>query len=236
MSTLQSPKPASAPSTEETRDPTLADRAVDTWFYIQSHQRAILAGFAVVLAVGLGIVGYIYYMQQQQVEANQKLGQILPTYETGNYQQALDGSGDRMGLVAIANTYDGTAAGNLASFYAATALFRTEQYDQALTYYQQFEKTDGVLGAAALAGQASIHEDRGDYAKAAQLYMDAANYHKSKLTTPDYLLEAGRAYTLAGQYEEAEAAYKQIQEAYPESPEAQDAPRFLARLEAKRAS
>ncbi|PSQ66424.1 MAG: hypothetical protein BRD32_02675, partial [Bacteroidetes bacterium QH_2_64_74] len=159
---------------------------------------------------------------------------ILPVYEQGKYQQALDGTGDQAGLLTIADNYSNTDAGNLATFYAANALYRLEEYDRARTYFQRFEKEQDFLGASAFAAQAAIQENKGSLQEAAELYEQAASQYENKLTAPRYLLNAGQAYEEAGQYEAAMDAYQRIQEEYPESDQATKAEQYRARAEMRK--
>jgi len=196
--------------------------------------RRVAQGIGVgLLVLVLAIPGYIYYHNQQEQAANQRLGQILPVYEQGNYQQALDGSGENAGLLTIADEYSGTDAGNLATFYAANALYRLEEYDRALTYFQRFEKGENFIGASAFAAQAAIQENKGNYEQAAKLYEQAASQYENKLTAPRFLLNAGQAYEEAGRYEAAMTAYQQIQEEYPDSDQASNAERYRARAKVR---
>lgn len=199
--------------------------------------RTLAYGIGVgILALALAVPGYMYYQQQQSEQANDLLGQILPVYEQGNLGQALEGTGDTPGLLEIANQYDGTTAGNLSAFYAATALYQQEEYDRALEWYQRFEKDDDFIGASALAGEAAIYETQGEFEQAAARYEDAANQYDNELTAPRYLLEAGQAYEEAGDYEAAADVYEQVLNDYPDSDQAADAERFHARAEARLAS
>ena len=199
-------------------------------FYEENRRLAQGIGVALLVLV-LAIPGYIYYHQQQEQAANQHLGQILPVYEQGNYQQALDGTGEQAGLLTIAGDYSNTSAGNLAAFYAANALYQLEEYDRALTYFQQFEKSENFIGASAFAAQAAIQENKGAFERAGELYEQAAGQYQNKLTAPRYLLSAGQAYEEAGQYEAAMGVYQRIQEEYPESAQASDAERYMARAQ-----
>ena len=197
--------------------------------------RSVAQGIGIGLVVLLlAVPGYLYYQQQQQEVANEKLGQILPVYEQQNYQRALEGSGEQAGLVAIARDYGGTEAGNLAAFYAGNALYQQGEYDRALTYFQQFEKERTFIGASAYAAQAAIQENQGNFERAGALYEQAAAQYENKLTAPRYLLSAGQAYEEAGRYEAAMGAYQRIQDEYPESGQANDAERYMARAEVRR--
>lgn len=201
-------------------------------FYDEYRRLAQGLGVALLVLV-LAIPGYIYYHQQQEQAANQQLGQILPVYEQGNYEQALNGQGEQAGLLAIADQYSNTDAGNLAAFYAANALYQQEEFDRALTYFQRFDKGSDFFGASAFAAEAAISENRGEFQRAAELYERAASQYENKLTTPRYLLRAGQAYEEAGQYEAAVNAYQRIQEDYPDSDQAGRAERFMARAKVR---
>ena len=198
-------------------------------FYEDNRQVVYGIGFGL-LALVLAVPGYMYYQQQQSKQANKMLGQILPTYEQGNYDQALNGAGERAGLLTISDEYAGTTAGNLATFYAANALYEQGKYDEALQHYQRFEKSNDFIGASAYAAEASIYESRGEYEEAGSKYEQAAAQYENKLTAPRYLLEAGQAYEDAGNYSAAEQAYEKIKEQYPEADEAETVERYLARV------
>ena len=198
--------------------------------------RQVVHGLGIgLVALILAVPGYMYYQQQQSKQANEMLGKILPTYEQGRYEQALNGTGQRAGLLSIADDYGGTSAGNLAAFYTANALYEQGEYDRALTYYQQFEKANDFFGASAYAAEASIYESRGEYETAASRYEQAAAQYQNKLTAPGHLLEAGQAYEEAGNLAAAEEAYQKVLDTYPDADEVQTVERYLARVQAKQA-
>lgn len=203
-------------------------------FYEENRKLVYGLGIGILLLI-LATPGYLYYQQQQEEQANEMLGRILPVYEQGNYQQALEGSGDRPGLLTIADEYSSTSAGNLAAFYGANALYQLEEYDRALQYYQEFDKDDDFIGASAYAAEAAIYENRGELERAAELYEQAASQYPNRMTAPRYLLNAGRAYEELGQYDAAERVYEQIREEYPDAEQADEVKRYLSRVKARQA-
>ncbi len=231
MTALKTPEKKSR--RQELRQNFFVDLYARALLFYEEHRRVAYGiGIALLLLV-LAIPGYIYYHQQQEQAANQQLGQILPVYEQGNYQQALEGTGNQAGLLAIADDYGNTDAGNLATFYAANALYQRGEYDRALNYFQRFEKEENFIGASAYAAQAAIYENRGNFERAAELYEQAASQYQNNLTAPRFLLSAGQAYEEAGQYEAAMNAYQRIQEEYPDSDQADSAERYMARAEVR---
>lgn len=201
---------------------------------LYEERRQLVYGVGIgLLALILAVPGYMYYQQRQAEQANEMLGQILPVYEQRQYDQALNGTGQQAGLLTIADDFGGTDAGNLAAFYAANALYEQGEYDRALTYYQQFEKGNDFIGASAYAAEASIYESRGEMQTAAEHYELAAEQYENKLTAPRYLIEAGKAFEEAGNFEAAERVYKQVKENYSESDQADEVERYLARVRAR---
>lgn len=231
MTALKTPEKTSR--RQELRQNILVDLYARALLFYDEYRRVAQGLGVALLVLLLAIPGYIYYHQQQEQAANKRLGKILPVYEQGNYQQALDGTGNRAGLLTIADEYSNTDAGNLAAFYAANSLYQLEKYDRALTYFQRYEKSEDFIGASAYAAQAAIQENKGAFERAGELYEQAAAQYSNKLTAPRFLLNAGQAYEEAGQYDAAVAAYQRIQDKYPDSDQATKAERYMARAQVR---
>jgi tetratricopeptide (TPR) repeat protein len=206
------------------------------WLFFEENRTLVYGALAGLVLLAAGVAGYLYYQTQQQAAAEEELARIVRTYEQGSYQAALDGTGNAMGLLAISDNYSGTQAGNLATYYAADALYRLGEYDRALGLFQDYEATEDFIGASALAAQAAIHANRSEFDRAASLYVDAAEQYPNSLTTPKYLMSAGKAYEEAGDYSAAIDAYQRIEDEYPESSFAQQVTRYIARAEARQAA
>jgi len=233
MTALKTPEKTSR--RQELRQNMLVELYGRLLLLYEDHRQLVYGLGIALLALILAVPGYMYYQQQRAEQANEMLGAILPAYEQGNFDQALNGAGQQAGLLTIADQYGGTDAGNLASFYAASALYEQGQYDRALEYFQQFDKGSDYIGASAYAAEAAIYESRGAYEQAAQRYEEAASQYPNKLTAPRYLLEAGQAYEDAGNYAAAEQAYQRIKDNYSDSEQADEVDRYLARVRARQA-
>lgn len=234
MSTLNPPKRIS--KRHELREDAVITWYARAWGYFDQNRMLVYGMLAGLLVVVLGIVGYVLYQNQQSQEAEQMLGAVVGLYEQGSYQEALDGTADRLGLLEIADAYGGTSAGNLAHFYAADALYNLGEYDRALDHFQAFDRIDGFIGASALAGEAAVYENLGEYERAADRYLDAARFFENELGSPRYLLSAGRAFEAAGAFAQAQSAYEQIRDDYPNSDLANQADIYIARAAARQNS
>ena len=230
MSMLNAPKTVSR--RHELREDQLATAAAKGMTLWEKHQTLII-GLGIGLVVLLvALVGYNFWQGKQDEAAAERLGLILAQYEQGQYAQALDGTADRPGLIEIADEFGSTDTGNLATFYAADALYQLERYDEALTYFERYDADDDILGASALAGQAAIKEQQGDNAAAARLFRRAADAYASPATAPDYLMAAGRNFEAAGDNASAIEVYEAFLEEYDETPNAIVVEALLAQAQA----
>jgi len=233
MSALKTPETSSR--RKELRSDSIIDLYARALLFFEENKKTLYAAGLGLVALILAAGFYIWNAQQTEAEAQEHLGQIERVYASGDYEQALQGTEDRMGLLEIADTYSGTDAGNLATFYVGMAYLRNDMPEEALSYLQRFDKDRDMVGASAIAAEASILEDRGEYAEAADLYEQAASYAESAHISPRYLLNAGRAHESEGALSDAQRVYTEIQEDYADAPEAEQVERHLARVEAKQA-
>lgn len=231
MSTLNPPKRIS--KKHELREDRVVTFYARAWEYFDRNRKLVYGILAGIVLLAVAMVAYVLYQNRQAAEAEQVLGRTVALYEEGSYQEALEGTADRLGLLEIAEDYGSTPAGNLAHFYAADALYQLGEYDRALEHFEAFDKGEDFIGASAVAGQAAIYENREEYERAAELYREAAFQYENDLSTPQYLLSAGRAYELAGQFGEAQEAYETIRDDYPDSAPAGNIEVYIARAEAK---
>lgn len=231
MSMLNAPKTVSR--RQELREDQLATATARSMTFFDEHRTLLISAAVGLLALIIGAIAFNWWQGQKDIEAAEALGAVLTSYELGNLEQALDGTTDRPGLLAIADEYGSTDTGNLATFYAADALYQLGRYDEALRYFEQYDAGSDILGASALAGEAAIHEQQGDNAEAARLYRRAADAYASAATTPDYLMAAGRNYEASGDYAEAQEVYQAYLDAYEGTPNAPLVEALLARAQAQ---
>lgn len=229
MSALHAPKKISR--RQELRQDAVVSATTHAFDLFDQNRTASIIGFAALFIAILGFVGFKFYQDGQSVEAADLLGGIVMTYEAGLYEEALDGTVDAPGLLEIASRYGNTPDGNLATFYAADALFRLDRKDEALQYFEAYDKGKNYIGASAIAGEAAVHEDRGDAERAADLYRRAALIYESNLTSPEYLLASARNYETAGEYAAAREMYETIRDRFPDSSPAGGLELYLARLD-----
>lgn len=201
----------------------------------ENYKNQIFIGAAVVVVIIAAIVYYGNISKEDNIKASAALAQTLPLFEAGNYQAAIDGNPNNNvpGLLKIVDQYGGTEQGEVAKIYLGHAYYYQGNFDEALKYYSDFSGSNNLYEAAALAGEASCYEAKGEHKKAAELYRDAANTYKNNVSNPKYLLSAGVNFIESQRYDDAENVLKKIKDDYETAPEAQEADKFLARIKIK---
>jgi tetratricopeptide (TPR) repeat protein len=185
---------------------------------------------ALVLLVG-GWVGYSYYKKTQDQEAQSLMFPAVYHFETDSLKKALNGDGLHEGLVAIADDYGMTKAGNLANFYTGVAHLKEGKYDEAINYLKDFKSSDLLVQARAYSLIGDAYMEKGQTGEAISYYEKAANYEPNEFFTPQYLSKLAIAQEANKNYEAAIQTYNKIIEQYSGSSEVTNAKKYKARLE-----
>ncbi len=230
MSTLKPTKKISR--RQELRQDTVVTTYTRFLDFFDNNRQLVYGVLAGIILILLAILFWRYTSERKSEAAEMESVAAIRLFEQGEYQLALDGVVPDLGLVEIADKYGSTKAGNLAHFYAASAYVQLNNPDEALEHFRKFSKSDDFISASALAGEADILESRGEHRDAAILFARAAALYDSGLTSPNYLLSAGRSYEAAGMYTKALESYQEIKERYSDSAAAEKVDIYISRAEA----
>ena len=189
----------------------------------------ILTGVIIIVA---GIIIYRNNVKAENERAEALLSKIIGYYDNGDYKTAIDGIPQRniQGLKYIVDNYGGSDAGEIATYYLASAYFMLGDYDNALKYFKKYDGNDKLLFSASLAGIASIYEIKGEYKKAGEYFEKAAQRFRENILVPEYLYNAARNYKLAGEREKALRLYERIKKDYPNFAKIRDVEIYIASL------
>lgn len=199
--------------------------------WLEKYQKQIWIGLGVVVAIA-ALVFFVnrYYLEPRSVEAQDQmqLGQEL--FAADNFQAALDGdSVDFMGFAAIADEYSGTPSGNLANYYAAICCFKLGRYDEAIEFAADFDAEGSVNPSVVINGViGDSYCELGDLDNALKFYEKASESENIALSSI-YLRKAGNVLETQGKADDAIQLYQTIKTKYPQSPESQDADKWIER-------
>lgn len=194
------------------------------WYRDQQRWLLIAVGVVIIGA----IVGWFVVVSGQRKEqfAARSLNQARTAAEAGNLPLASSE------LQRLITTYKGTDAANEAVITLNQVRMVNGQSELAVVGLREFLASDppskyvapayGLLGAAL--------ENAKRWAEAANAYQQASNAGGVPYLKASYLVDAGRAYRLAGRTQEAEKAYRTILEKYPDAPSFTEAQVRLAEL------
>ncbi|MGV3640500.1 MAG: tetratricopeptide repeat protein [Adhaeribacter sp.] len=200
--------------------------------FVKKNRNVLLGLFVVIAAAIVGGFLYYNYRSTQNEEAQAAMFQAVFYFEADSLGKALNGDGQHQGLLSVADEYGSTKAGNLARFYAGTALLKQGKYQQALDYLEDYKSDDLILQGRAYALQGDANLELGKPQEAAELYLKAADYKANEFFSPAYLMKAGVAFEENKDYASALEAYERILNSYPNAPEVSEAKKFKARAEA----
>jgi tetratricopeptide (TPR) repeat protein len=182
---------------------------------------------AIVLAVA-GYLAYNFWLQEQDVEAQQKMYPAVLHFEADSLNKALEGDTKNPGLRTIADEYSSTKSGKLASFYVGAIYLKKGKFEDAITYLKNFSSDDLLVQARAysLIGDANMELKK--YDEAADYYTKAVNYKPNAQFTPVYMIKAALANELKNDFKTAVEIYDQLINDYPRSQQANDAKKYRA--------
>ena len=212
------------------------DKLVTTFYeakiFYEENQTKILAALGTLAIIIVAIVLYINKVESNNEIASIELSRVIPGYNSGMYQEAIDGKpGTKvLGLRKIADEYGGSEQGELARIYLANSYYFTGQLDNALDEYDAYSGSDDVMISSALAGKASVYEAKSDYESAAEFYSQAANISKYNPSNPEYLLIAGINYLKVKNFDKAKVSLEKIKKEYQTSLASREVDRYLAQI------
>lgn len=206
-----------------------------TEMYIEENQKKltiIIAAIAVVLA---GYMSYNKFVAEpNEYRAQQEIFAAQQYFEKDSFNLALNGDGNYSGFLYIIDAYGSTKTGNLANYYAGISYLRSGDFNNAITYLKDFSSSDLIIAPLALGGIGDAYMELGNTDQAISYYLKAAKKSKNALTAPHYLLKAGIAYEISGNFNKAVETYSELKKDYSESQQGKSIEKYIARASEKR--
>lgn len=215
------------------------DKLVTTFYnarkFYEDNQSRVLMLLGAVAAIIVIIIWYNSKVSQDNMSAAAELSRIFSIYESGAYQEAIDGrpGTNITGLKNIVDNYGGSEQGETARIYLANAYFFLGDYVNAKSEYDSYSGSNKQLIASAYAGIAACYEGDGDFANAAEYYLKAADVYEFNPLNADNLLNSGKNFIKSDDNKSAEIVLKRIQVDYTESAAAREVERYLALVTVK---
>jgi tetratricopeptide (TPR) repeat protein len=221
-----------------TEEQTTENKGIESLiqFFEKHKKNAITAGIAMII---LACAIYYYndvYAPEKEMEAADSFFMAERYFGLDSMDKALIGDGVHLGMIDIADEFGSTKIGNQASYYAGRILLDQGKFEEALDYLNAVSMDDEIMAAQLITLRGDCYSEMEDYEKAGKTYMNAASKRDNELTAPYALMKAGAAFEEAGSYNAAADAYREIEESYPNSRQAELVKALVARAKAKQAN
>ncbi len=203
-----------------------APAAATPWYKDRTRRIAVAAGAMVVVALGVWLA--VSSGRRKEAFAQRMLSQAIATADRGNYGQA------SAELQRVIQTYQGTEAAGEAVLALNWVRLNNNQGAIASQDLRAFVATNPAprLAAGAYALLGAAEENAGRFAEAGAAYENAAKAAEMVNLRAAHLVDAGRAYRLAGKRDDAIRVYRSVVEKHAETPAFPEAQVRLAELTA----
>ena len=189
--------------------------------FVNKYKKQIITAIVAVVVVVGGSLAYVYgYSRPREDKAQELLGVVMQKYVmTQDFEKALKGEGKTLGLIAIADQYGSTDAGNVAKYEAGLCYYQTGKTKDAIKYLADFDTNgDATVSPQALFALANCYAADKQLDKAVDTFKKAAAKTDVPALCAEYLFQAGLILENQKKNDEALKLYEQIKADYPSAP------------------
>ncbi len=202
--------------------------------FLEKNKTIITSVFAAII---IGVGGYLaftsLYLAPKEKEAQFELYLAQELFEEEDFLQSIEGDGNAIGFLAIAEDYRWTKAANLSNYYAGIAYLNLGDYKNAITYLDKFSTKDDILSVVSKGAIGDAFMELNQLNEALDYYSKASTKSNNSMVVPLYLERAGHTALMLEDNKKAMRFYERIVNDFPESREADNAKKMIAKLDVK---
>jgi tetratricopeptide (TPR) repeat protein len=200
--------------------------------YIEDNQKNLIRIVGVIVGVIALVIGFQnLYIEPLEKEAQTDMYMAELYFQKDSFNLALNGDGQYLGFVDVADEYSWTKVGKLANYYAGLCYLHLGEYESAIEYLEDFSSDDVVLSTLALGCIGDAYMELGDTDNSLNSYEDAAYNSDNEFTKPIYMLKQAMIHEQNGDYDDALVIYNDIKLNFKTSREAYGIERYISRAE-----
>jgi len=204
----------------------------EMWFEKNSKMITLVIGIVVVVV--LGFFGYYRFIRLPNIEnAQNEMFMAEKFFEQNEYQKALDGDEKYAGFLEIVDNYGSLKPGKLAAYYAGISYLNLGEFELAIKYLKKYNIKDAFLSVFAQGAIGDAQLELGNMSQAITQYKKAVTMNPNDVTTPTFLFKLGQCYEMNNNFQAAIDEYEKIRQNYPNSNEAREVEKYIARAKAK---
>lgn len=200
--------------------------------FLKENKKTLWGAIIAVVVIGLAILGYYKFIYQPKcAEAMQAAYVAEQNFQAGEYELALNGDGNVLGLAQVIDDY-GKKAGESVYMAAGICELQLGNYESAISYLKKYNGKESLLAAKALACEGDAYVGLEDYKAAVSCYEKAAAT-ADNLFAASYLLKEGVVYEALGNKEAALKCYETIKDQYAQTIEGYEIDKYITRAQAE---
>ncbi len=200
--------------------------------FVEKYQKPLSLGLlAIIILIGAAVSVYRFYLLPREDKAQAAMYQAVMAFENDSIDLAINGNEKFDGLLAVADQYGSTDAGNLANAYLGLAYYEKGEYETAKKYLSEFDADEAVVAPAMTAAIGNCLVNMEKYEDAVSYFEKAAKATDNEVFSPIYLKKAAMVYEKLGKKEAALKLYQEIKDKYPTSNEASGIERYIERAQ-----
>ena len=197
----------------------------------EQNKKRINSIVTIVLAAVVGFFAYQKLIKEPREEkASNAISYAQVYFAQDSVNKALNGDGQHIGFLKIIKKYSGTKAANLANYYAGVSYLQMNDPKNAIKHLKEFDAHGTDVEYVAYGALGDAYMESNNVKEGIEYYNKAAGNKDDNLLTPLYLYRAALALEMNNQADKAKENYKRIRDEYPQSMQAREVDRNLARL------
>lgn len=185
-----------------------------------------------IVVLVLAFIGFKrLYLKPLEKEASQQMFIAERFFDRDSFNLALNGYGTYPGFLQIIDDYGITKSANLASYYSGICYLNMKDYNNAISYLEDFKTNDLLVGSAKFSSLGDAYVELENYDQAIRNFQKGIDKYPNDFTTPILLKKEGLVFEKMGDFQKAVDSYQAIQEQYPESAEGKDIEKYIDRAQ-----
>lgn len=198
--------------------------------FIENNQKLLTIVIGIIVVIVLGFFGFKrFYMAPREQEAKEQMFMAERYFEMDSLNLALNGDGMYPGFLDIIDDYGMTKGANLSKYYAGICFLKLGNFPEAADHLESFKGKDEIIGPMAKGALGDAYLEMGQASKAVTAYLDAARSNENEFTTPLFLMKAAWTYETMSDFKKALPIYESIKKDFPNSMEAREVDKYIAR-------
>lgn len=199
--------------------------------YIENNQKPLTIIILALVVIVIVFIGYKRFIEiPAEKEAQSQMFMAERYFEQDSFNLALYGDGNNLGMLDIIDDYGITKSSELAHYYAGISFINLGEFELAIEQLEKFSSNDQMINLIAKGAIGDAYLELGEPSKAIIYYEKAATSGDNVFVNPIYLMKAGMVYESQEEFQKALETYRKIKDNYPESQEAQEIEKYIAKV------